>query len=228
MYEDYMQNFFNTYDQFPKDMGYYNRMNDYDMYDCEYEPINPYNYSMNNSFVPSQNRTLDIEELYPEIYKVVYPMVKKACSKIAKPLDEELIEEMTEDIYSNLEAGNIINVNINVDNDNTVNKNETSKVSRVENRSSLNSTSRVTEKVQENRSSENRQSGNSILRDLVKILLLRELFDRPGNIRPPMPPRPPFPGPGPRPPMPPRPPFPGQGPRPPMHDPRPPRPGSPR
>ena len=46
---------------------------------------------------------------------------------------------------------------------------------------------------------------NRNLRDLIQILLIRELLRRRRPGRPPMPPRPPMPGPGPRPPM--RPPF---------------------
>ena len=42
---------------------------------------------------------------------------------------------------------------------------------------------------------------NRGLRDLIKILLIRELLNRRRPNRPPFPPRPPFPGPEPRPPM---------------------------
>ena len=61
--------------------------------------------------------------------------------------------------------------------------------------------------VRKDEKRETRQRDNT-LRDLIKILILRELLGPgfPGH-RPPRP-RPPFPGPGPRPPMPPRPPFP--------------------
>ena len=126
MYEDYMQNWFNTYDHFSRNNEYYNQMNNCDM--CyDYENIMPYN------FMPTMERnniTQNLEDLYPEIYKVLYPMVKKVCNHISRPIDENLIEEMTEDIYSHLEAGNIINVNINVDNDNTVNKVDTTRENR--------------------------------------------------------------------------------------------------
>ena len=175
MYEDYMQNWFNTYDHFSRNNGYYNPINDCDI--CyDYENIMPYN------FMPTMERntiTQDLENLYPEIYKIVYPMVKKVCSQITRPIDEDLINEMTEDIYSHLEAGNIINVNINVDNDNTVNKVNTQRENRSISRTPTPSSIRTNEKVQENRSSENRQSGNPVLRDLIRILLLREFIDRP-------------------------------------------------
>lgn len=67
--------------------------------------------------------------------------------------------------------------------------------------------------VRKDEKRETRQRDN-VLRDLIKILILRELLGHgiPPRPRPPRP-RPPFPGPGPRPPMPPRPPFPGINPR---------------
>ena len=70
--------------------------------------------------------------------------------------------------------------------------------------------------VTENSKGETRQF-NSGLRDLVKILLIRELLNRPRPFPPRPPVRPPMPpGPGPRPPRPPmRPPF-GPGGRPPF------------
>lgn len=53
---------------------------------------------------------------------------------------------------------------------------------------------------------EDRQQGgrNNFLRDLIRILILRELLGGGNNPRPPHPPRPPMPGPGPRPPFPPQ------------------------
>ena len=199
MYEDYMQDFFganfspyeNTYEQNMRNPQYYDVIDNYDYY-------------TRNSMVA--DKVSELEDCYPEIYKIIYPMVRKACNQITKPLSRDLIDELTEDIYSHLEADNIINLNVNVDSNNSVN-------SQVNSRSSVSGQS--VRKVQEPENRESRQR-NSTLRDLVRILLLRELIGRPGNIRPPrpvppprpMPPRPPRPGyPGnipPRPPMPPR------------------------
>ena len=196
MYEDYVQNLFgenytpyrNTYEPY---LDFYQ---DYENYNYPLQ----YNYDYN--YLNQNNRNLDIEGLYPEIYKIVYPLVKKACNTNTRPLNEELLEKMTQDIYSNLEAGNIINVTINVDDNNST--------SKVENRSSASHPNNKVEKTTvpvENRSSENRQFNP--IRDLVKILLIKEWFDRPEN-RPPRP-RPPRPGFPPRPDFPPRPPRPG-------------------
>ena len=204
MYEDYMQNLLgenfyqyqNTYEQTPRDCGYCTQMDDY--YNI------PQNYYSRNSFMPSSN--MDLENLYPEIYKIVYPMVKKACSKISRIVDEDLIEDMTKEIYENLETGNIININVSVD-DNNVNSNNRNSVSSQPN----SNIKREKTATVENRSSESRQFNP--IRDLIRILLIRELIGRPN-------PRPPYPGP--RPPMPPSPSMPGQRPPmpPPPHRPR--------
>lgn len=206
MYEDYMQTLFganfppymNTYEPFPrKDLEY--NIAEHDCYSCS-SPM-PYNYSNRNSW--EKDLVSGLEDLYPEIYKIVYPMVKKACEHITKPLTKELIEDLTNDIYSHLEEQTNINVNINIDSNNSVSNNRKSSIEKQK-------VEMASKNVSDQENRESRQFNNP-LRDLVKILLIRELFDRPGyRPRPPRPvpppPRPPRPGmPGMPPPPPPRP-----------------------
>lgn len=194
MYDDYIQNLLGenyspyqyTYEPMLRNTYYYNQMDDFDQYIYDY-PFNCINKSS------SRNLVTDIENLYPEIYKIIYPMIQKACNQNTRPITEDVLDDMTNDIYNNIEAENIINLNIDITNNRNENK----------------SLSNAKKTIQENR--ETRQITNS-LRDLVKILLIRELIGRPDFNRPPRP----FP-PGPFPPMPPRP-------RPSENFPRPPRP----
>ena len=135
----------------------------------------------------------DLEECYPEIYKIIYPMVKKACERNMGANTREEIEQMTDEIYLSLEDNNQITMNINLGN--TV-----STTSNTQNRNGLNKEEiqKKPSEKQENRNSEvqNRRSpANNNLRDLIKILLIRELLGRPNR---PFPPRPPH---NPRPPM---------------------------
>lgn len=170
--------------------------------------MNTYNNEYFENNIPQNSSNDEIEECYPEIYKIVYPMVRKACTNNSEPMTPELIERMTDDIYSSIEADNIINisnVNINLTNDIKNNENRNTNIPR----NNLRQDNKSTSEYKENKNSEI----NRNLRDLIKILLIRELLGgirNPG--RPPMPPsrppmRPPFPG-GPG-----RPPF-GPGPRP--------------
>ena len=161
MYRDYMQNLLGS--NFP------NYQNTYDNSFIDtgyfYNPANS-NYYNNQ---PQINRSVDLESLYPESYKIIYPMVQKACSQISGLIDEDLLDNITNDIYNNLEGENIINLNINIENT----KNETTDSNNSSN----------------TRSSSSKQINNPI-RDLIKILLIRELLRRPRPNRPQRPMRP--------------------------------------
>lgn len=134
------------------------------------------------------NNNEDLEDCYPEIYKIVYPMISQRCSRVSEPITREMVENITDEIYSAIEINNEINVNINLQNGTINSKNQAI--------TGTSQTHRETSK-QENRS-EDRQLRNRNLRDLIQILIIRELLRR---RRRPIPGRPPFPG-G-------RPPFPG-------------------
>lgn len=133
-------------------------------------------YQMNNSMYEyNQTRSYDeatIEGLFPEIYRTVYPLVKNACMRIGGSINRDIIEQVTDEVYRAIE-------------ENDSNK----KMAEVRN-------------AQQSKRIEETRQRNYLLRDLIKILILRELIGRPGPSRPPMPPpRPPM-----RPPMPPPPP----------------------
>ena len=153
-----------------------------------------YNYT--DEMPVMQQQTQDLTPFYPEIYKIIYPMVCKVCNvNLSRELTKELLEEMTDEIYKNVEPEE--------------QECSTRTPPPLKNGDVINPNSKDPEPLQK----ETRQK-NFLLRDLIRILLLRE-WARPG--RPPM--RPPFP-PGGRPPMGPGgpgmpPPRPGNG-RPPM------------
>ena len=138
-----------------------------------------YNYT---DEMPVMQPTQDLTPFYPEIYKIVYPMVSKVCNTNSnRELTKELLEQMTDEIYRNVEPEEEC---------------PTRTPPPLKNGDVRNPNSKDPEPPQK----ETRQT-NFLLRDLIRILLLRE-WGRPG--RPPM--RPPF-HPGGRPPMgpPPRP-----------------------
>lgn len=159
----------------------------------------------------------NLEEYYPEIYKIIYPMIVKSCKNNIKPLNKEVIEEMTDQIYEAIESDhNEIEVNITLNNElKTSTQNRNSRYPSNQNqRREVRQQTIQNKKEVENRG-ENRQFRNRNLRDLIQILLIRELIGNSGGFngnppvippaRPPM--RPPFPGgPGssPRPPIMPR------------------------
>ncbi|MBO4815862.1 MAG: hypothetical protein J5507_02825 [Clostridia bacterium] len=147
------------------------------------EPEDMYNYE---EMTEEITNIQDVTPFYPEIYKIVYPMVCKVCNiNLNRELTKELLEQMTDEIYNNVEPQETTEQRVPLKNGDVRNPN-----------------SKDPEPVLK----ETRQT-NFLLRDLIRILLLRE-WGRP--TRPPF--RPPM-GPGGRPPMPP--PRPGNN-RPPM------------
>lgn len=170
-----------------------------------YPPMNSYNnyqeYGNKNINYETRQNT-ELESCYPEIYKIVYPMISKKCDNVPETLTNQDIENMTDEIYYALEERNEIQLNINLTNEVRTAESTNDKLTKVANK-------KPEVKIRESleNKGEKRQF-NSGLRDLIKILLIRELLNRHG--RPPKP-RPPMPGPRPpvRPPM--RPPF-GPGP----------------
>ena len=163
-------------------------MNQNQMYLAEYPNLSQIN--MRN----------DLEEFYPEIYKIIYPMVKKACDGNVRANTREEIERMTDEIYSAIEDNNQINVNINLGN--TVSTNNSNTQNRNQNRSEPHK-EEIQKKSSEKQELENRNKEvesrirprNNNLRDLIKILLIRELLKKRHNNFPPRPPH------NPRPPM---------------------------
>ena len=132
-----------------------------------------YNY-MNNNQMRNQNQ--NFENLYPEIYKIVYPMVIKICNSNTRALTDDLIDEMTDTIYKNIESEDFFE-----------NDTRTAEVKKGDVRNP--NVKPAVAEVKEDR----QRRPNPTLRDLIRILILRELLGNPG--RHPIRPRPPF-GPG--------------------------------
>lgn len=161
------------YNQIPNNI-YTNSIYDNYYYDTDY--LNNRNSNANEEM---------IESLYPDIYRVIYPMVCKVCNQNSqREVTRDLVDRMTDEIYSNIEPedrqSSIVNQRPILKNGDVRNPNAREPEVR----------------------SETRQN-NFLMRDLIRILILRELLRRRPPMRPPMPP----PGRPPRPPMPPFRPF---------------------
>lgn len=107
-----------------------------------------------------QTQSCDLEKLYPDCYRVLLPLVVSACRNISMPITEEMLDKMTDDIYDKAVTDDRINVNITVEIDNRETKSDN------ENRQTFNKPPRRNPRR------------NRFLRDLIRILLLRELIGR--------------------------------------------------
>ena len=214
-YEDYMRNVLGY--SIEPDIPTYNR--NYEMY----LPVS------NNTQQVSRVMSPEMEEWYPECYRIIQPIVENACENCHTEITKEVVDNLTEDVFQKVCCNTRIVQYVNGENRSTA-KEENNR--SMEKKNSVNATSsnlsnasirnrnNSQSKIVENRGmeEENRQQArinNPLLRDLIRILILRQLFG--GNFphRPPL--RPPFPGgPGNRPPT--RPTYPGG--RPPRPEPR--------
>ena len=155
--------YYQSYEEYMRDVLGYPREATYNDY---------YGINQRNMIVADE----EIEKLYPEIYRVVYPMVCKACNQYKGEITEDLVSRLTDEVYSNLEVENEV-------------RGEEKPKAKTETR--VSTTSKTVSASKEVETRQRRLNNN--LRDLIRILILRELINRPG--------RPPFPG-EPRPPMP--------------------------
>ncbi len=113
---------------------------------------------------------IDLESFYPDIYRMIYPMVQKVCMKTTSIINEETIDSMTNEVYLAMEG-------------------EETRQGKLSTNTS--NGARIAGTANTNKLEETRQQ-NFQLRDLIKILIIRELLRRrrrPGIGRPPMRPR---------------------------------------
>ena len=115
---------------------------------------------------------MDLEELYPDIYRMIQPMVQKVCMRVTGVINEEIIVSMTDEVYNAMS-------------EETKETRESKEIKKGINE--VRNNSQTVRKVEEPR------QNNYLLRDLIRILIIKELLRRrPG--RPPMRPGPNFPG----------------------------------
>lgn len=104
-----------------------------------------------NIDVPSE----DLEKMYPEIYRIIYPMVCFSCDNLKSHINEHIVDMMTDDIYDKIESDERIKIYISLEI-----RNDTSE----------------SDNLIDNRQFQ--RPRNRFLRDIIKILLLRELLHR--------------------------------------------------
>ena len=174
-----------TYDDYIRSILGYPARNQFDQYNQEQQEYQGYQEYRNPTFNTNINisgNNVELENSYPEIYKIVYPMISKKCNNMREiNITKNDIENMTDEIYYALENQNETRVNINLSN----------VVSSTKASNTTNTINRKPE-VKVSETADEKRQINTGLRDLIQILLIRELLNRR---------RPPFrPGPG-------RPPF---------------------
>ena len=138
-----------------------------------------YNYNQN---MYGNNAGQGISNLYPSIYKIISPVISKVVANSNYQfLNEDVLNNMADTVY------NIVEGQIEYDDDPSTNiQNANTQNSQTTNSNSTTSTT-TTSKVTETKQVTNSQTsnrrynrGDSLLRDIIKILILREILSR-GN-----------------------------------------------
>ena len=142
--------------------------------DMEYTYRNQANMNHNIPTNDTMNyaNSAEVESMYPDIYRIVYPMVKKACGNCQEEITQEIVESITMEIFTNVEMNMETETQITIQNRQTEPK--------------------PMKKLEENRNKTENRNRNFLLKDLIQILVLRELLGRPRSNVPGI--RPPFPG----------------------------------
>ena len=178
----------NPYEEYMRNSLGYNQMPMMNMNQMNMNYMMPEMYETEGNFMCNQT---SVEDMYPEIYRIIYPMICKACMAVNENVTEDLVSRITNEVYMNIEHMEIVNETRSSSISVSPQSSKNIKSDSLSNKSSSNINS-----ISNNTRQETRQR-NPLLRDLIRILVLRELIGNPG--RPPRP-RPPFNPPG-------RPPF---------------------
>lgn len=124
-----------------------------------------------------ENHLFEINKLYPEIYGILYPMIQKVCARQSLDrINQVALNEMAEEVYLAIEPGDDI---LQGQDNGTTPRNGDVKNPRVK--------------------ETKRPNQNYLLRDLIKILIIRELLQAGAGMM--TPPRPRLPEMGGRPPI---------------------------
>ena len=154
--------FYQNYDDYMRDVFYFNGLSN-----------NP-----NNMFyMQNQSTQNNLSSYYPSIHKIVYPVVQRVTSGTNyQYINEDIINDMVNTVYGIVEGdiNNIENVSSNNINNDSKRTNQTT--------TQVNASSNSPSNINNTNNFSNLNSNNSLLRDLIKILVIRELINR-QNIR---------------------------------------------
>ena len=186
---DYMQNL-NYYNQNPfgnmnsmmgvnANNGYLNNNTIGNQTNGLYNNLNPYTCFLNSNTVNNMNN------LYPEIYRITYPIVKNLVSSSnINMIDETGLNNMVDTVLRILDGENgnqRSSLNNNSNNNNNNNNNSIQNQTGVSNNLNTSNVSDESSNLRNNNQNTNMNSNNienNFLRDIIKIIILKEIISR--------------------------------------------------
>lgn len=120
----------------------------------------------------------NLNNLYPSIYRILNPVISRVVLNNNQPITDELLNNMTDTVF------NIVEGQIDLGDDQAQRNNHNDSQQLSASNSNSVSSNRTTEQTRQNNSqlvqnnSSRNNRGDLLLRDLIKILIIKELLSR--------------------------------------------------
>ena len=180
--------FYSNNDSYLQDLYFYNQMphsqyisgtpnnmlGNYNMQQVQGGMMGNGQMFMNSPCFPNNNMPVqNLNNLYPSIYRILNPVVSKVTTNTNQPITEELLNNMTDTVF-NIVEGQIDLPSEDMQN----NENQSNLTSNASSNSSQNRNSEISRQNSQNtQTSKTRcNSNDSLLKDLIKILIIKELL----------------------------------------------------
>ncbi len=187
--------FYSGNDNYMQDLYFYNQIPNSNTYNgIGMNNVNMQNPMMNNGMYMNQNPNMysnqvqqpNINALYPSIYRILMPVVSKVVANSnCQFLNEDILDNMVETVF------NITEGQINYENEpeqvtarerNTTAQTNTTSVSQTNpnnnNTTNVSSTTTRVNNVSQTSNNSTNNSNDNLLRDIIKILIIREILFR--------------------------------------------------
>ena len=134
------------------------------------------------AFFTNNIQVQNLSSLYPSIYRILNPVISKIVSNNNQPISEELLNNMTDTVF-NIVEGQIDfgddQIQRNNSENQTVNSNSSSNFSSNNSTNRNSDSNRQTNQTSQPNNTRNNRN-DSLFRDLIKILIIKELLHRNG------------------------------------------------
>lgn len=140
----------------------------------------PNNTLFVNSGMYSNNMQVqNLNSLYPSIYRILNPVISRIVSNNNQPITEDLLNNMTDTVF-NIVEGQMDFGDDQVQGSNRVDNQSTNSSNNTSNNNSLNRSNESGKSNNQNAQTSNTRhyKNDSLLRDFIKILIIKELLSR--------------------------------------------------
>lgn len=176
--------FYQDNNDYMRDSFYYgNGMNSTNSYNNNMMYGNMQNpYMQNNYQMPMQNPVNSLNNMYPQIYRIINPVINRVISNSNHQyMTEDNLNNMVDTVY-NIVEGDVSSLMNTQSNSNSAQGDDTvSSATQNNTRGAQNTSNSTNERRGNSTTMDHQANNNGLLRDLIKILLIKELLSRQNN-----------------------------------------------